>query len=104
MLTPVQAQEVYLKARSALEKIARSRKSNRDQKAAARHARRKLDNDFIESQIAAYEELTAQFESFIADMKSVIASVDGPTPVKGLVKLKQVVDRATTMIETVENA
>ena len=98
MPTNATQQKAYKDARTALNNIARSLKATRQQVGVARTARRKLTLDYIGKNIAAVEDRTQQYESFIADMETVIRRIGANSPIRALGTLTAIVDRAKAAV------
>ncbi|MCC6285969.1 MAG: hypothetical protein IT439_11840 [Phycisphaerales bacterium] len=97
-LTNEQAQAAYLRAKDALDAISKSRQATQRQKDAARAQRDALTLEFIGTNIAAVEERTAKFQSFIANMTGLIEDLSADALLRGMRGLTEVITAAQPLL------
>jgi len=98
MLTNKQADDQYESAANALHSIATSFEATDEQRKTAIEKREELTLAFIGKAIASVEARTARFQKFIDEMNEVIAEFDPDTAIAGVIKLKDVVDEAGSLV------
>lgn len=94
-----QAQEQYLAARTALETISRSRHATPAQKQKARRERDRLDLEFVGRNVAEVEARTAQFQTFITRMESLLADLESDALLRGMKGLNEVLAAAKPLAD-----
>lgn len=100
-MTPEAARAEYEAARTSLNRIARSDDGTEDQRMAAREARDAITEAFIDAAILNGEALSAQYATFIAQMKRVVDDISGGSSISdGLNTLQKVVARSTALLRS----
>jgi hypothetical protein len=94
MPSETECQEAYLKARNALNNIARSLRATDAQRQEARAARTKLTLDFIGKNVEDVEVRSQQFREFIDAMEDAIEQIGRDSPIDALETLKTILSDA----------
>jgi len=92
------AQEQYLAAREALDRVSRSRKASKAQKDRVRRERDRLDLEFIGVNIADVDERTRQYERFVENMRSLVSAISTDALVGGVLKLTEVIEASKPLL------
>jgi hypothetical protein len=98
MLTTKEVNEIYKKAREALNAIIHSRDATDKEQELATEKRTDLTMNFIDKALDNIAAPTAQFQQFIREMEALIAKFDPATTIAGIVQLKDVVVDAAALV------
>jgi len=100
MPTSKEADAMYEQALEALNKVIRAgRATTEAQRNLAKEKRTDLTLNYIGQAIKNVEERTAKFQAFIDEMQAVIGQFDPDTTLSGILKLKEVLDEASTLVK-----